>query len=429
MWRAMLLASVLVLAPAGVLAQEKQDDKEIRLKALEERVRQLEEMIRLIRAERVGDGGVVTAKLVPAVERTSASAANSAGASPTPPQDPQAAPVQAVGGAGALAKALNPDISLIGDFLGAIGRNTIRTVPALELHEAELGLQAIIDPYMRGDVFLAFSPEGVEIEEAFVTFTSLPKGLRAKAGKMRAEFGKVNAIHNHALAWTDRPLVTENLVNGEEGIGDAGVSLSRILPAPRGVFLEATAQVYRGNSGELFTTMKNSDVSVVGRLRGYGDLSESSNVDLGFSFARGHNEVGSAFTTQLYGVDATFRWKPLRRAIYKSFLARAEFVWSRRQQLDSVLLPETQKAFGFYASADYRLNRRWTIGGRYDRSGRATDASLTDSGFSGLLTYWPSEFSQLRGQYRFTRYADGVDASEFRFQLLFVLGAHGAHPF
>jgi hypothetical protein len=46
-----------------------------------------------------------------------------------------------------------------------------------------------------------------------------------------------------------------------------------------------------------------------------------------------------------------------------------------------------------------------------------------------VLTYWPSEFSQLRGQYRFTRYANNIDANELFVQLIFSLGAHGAHPF
>jgi hypothetical protein len=82
-----------------------------------------------------------------------------------------------------------------------------------------------------------------------------------------------------------------------------------------------------------------------------------------------------------------------------------------------------------YTAAEYRLNRRWTLGGRYDWSERPADASQRDSGFSALLTYWPSEFSQVRGQYRFARYDGKQDANELRFQFLFVMGAHGAHPF
>ena len=82
-----------------------------------------------------------------------------------------------------------------------------------------------------------------------------------------------------------------------------------------------------------------------------------------------------------------------------------------------------------YASGEYQLGRRWFAGGRYDWSERGADASLQDQSGSALLTYWPSEFSQIRGQYRRTRYAEGVTANEFLFQFLFSIGAHGAHAF
>ncbi|NWJ42218.1 MAG: TonB-dependent receptor [Geothrix sp.] len=328
------------------------------------------------------------------------------------------------GAGGSAAKALNPDISLNGDFRGSVGRNDVRPVPGLEMHEAELGLQSVIDPYSRGDVFLSFGDGGVSVEEAFVTLTALPGEFVARVGKLRAAFGKVNATHNHALPWTDRPLVTENLVNGEDGISDMGLSVSRILPAPGDLFLEATAQVFRGDSGDLFKSSRKNDLSFVGHLRGYEDLTENTNLELGYSYAQGHNDLGHDFLTKLHGVDVSLRWKPLRRSIYNSLLWRTELVWSRRDQL-----PVQQRAFGFYSSLEYRLDQRWTLGGRYDWSERAAQSSQLDRGASALLTYWMSEFSQVRGQYRFTRYDGHQDASELRLQLVFVLGAHGAHPF
>jgi hypothetical protein len=92
-------------------------------------------------------------------------------------------------------------------------------------------------------------------------------------------------------------------------------------------------------------------------------------------------------------------------------------------------VPSEQRSFGFYTSGDYQLGRRWFVGGRFDRSGRSEFASLTDTGTSAVLTYWPSEFSQVRGQYRFTRYAGNIDSNELLLQVMFSLGAHGAHPF
>src|SRR5678810_809572 len=114
---------------------------------------------------------------------------------------------------------------------------------------------------IRDSFFISFGEEGVELEEGFVTFPTLPGGLLVKVGKQRAAFGKVNTLHNHVLPWTDRPLVSENLVNGEDGISDAGLSISRILPAPKGLFLEGTAQIFRGDSDDVFHAYKRSDVS------------------------------------------------------------------------------------------------------------------------------------------------------------------------
>jgi hypothetical protein len=336
----------------------------------------------------------------------------------------KAEPVQ-IGGAGAAAsKALNPDISLNGDFLAAIGHNDVRPVPGLEMHEAELGIQSVIDPYSRGDVFISFSDQGVSVEEAYVTFTSLPAEFVAKVGKQRAAFGKVNLTHNHAMPWTDRPLVTENLVGGEDGIDDMGVSVSRILPAPGDLFLEATVQVFRGTSDDLFLATQKGDLAYVGHLRGYQDLTENTNLELGYSYAQGHNGLGHEYLTKLNGVDLSLRWKPLNRSIYTSLLWRTECVWSDREQPTG---PE--RAFGLYSSLDYRFSQRWTAGLRYDWSERAAQSSLHDLGASATLTYWMSEFSQARAQYRRTEYAGSQNASELRLQLLFVMGAHGAHPF
>ena len=184
------------------------------------------------------------------------------------------------GNVSAASKIFNPDAAVIGNFLGAAGRNDVNPEPALQMAESELSLQAIVDPYARADFFLAFGEQGVDLEEGFVTFPTLPGGLLAKVGKMRAAFGKVNTLHRHVIPWTDRPLVTGNLVGGEEGLGDAGVSLARLIPNPW-VFLEATGQIFRGDSGDIFASSRRSDLSYTGHVRGYQDLSESTNLDLG----------------------------------------------------------------------------------------------------------------------------------------------------
>jgi len=432
--------SLFCLALLGLLAAQlpAQDNSEVlsRMKAMEDRIKALEAELQALK-------GQAAPAATPAPETVVATPV-----APPPPVAPEPQPVN-LGGAGpAASKALNPDISAIGDFIGAAGHGANRRIPALEMHESELGFQEVIDPYARADFFISFGEHGVDLEEGFLTFTALPAGLQLKVGKMRAAFGKVNTLHNHVLPWADRPLVSQDLVGGEDGINDAGLSLSRILPAPKGIFLEGVAQVYRGDSTNVFHAGKRTDISTIGHLHAYHDFSESTNFDLGASYARGHSPFGDG-TNQLYGADLTVRWKPLRRAIYHSFVARSELVWARTTvTLPSLAFPSIAitKPFGYYVSGDYQFGRRWFIGGRFDRSQRGAclptnpDTTpcttpipstnlLQDTGGSLVLTYWPSEFSQIRGQLRRTRYGEGLTANELIFQFMFSMGAHGAHPF
>ncbi len=428
------------LAPAAPANSSDLSALESKIRDLEDRLVMLEGQVRQLKAQgpkptSENVTGSTTTAAAPAAEgQVSVASQGAAGAVSSGGEN-----VRLGGAGGAASKALNPDISVIGDFIAGAGHNPVNPTPSFQMHESEVGLQAIVDPYARADFFISFGETGVNVEEGYITFTSLPAGFVAKAGKMRAAFGKVNTLHNHVLPWVDRPLVSQNLVGGEDGINDAGVSIEHIIPAPKNWFLDFTGQVFRGDSSDVYTSSNKNDLSVVGHLRGYRDLTDNSNLDLGVSYSRGHNLFGSEFITNLYGIDLTYHWKPLQRSIYKSFIARTELIW-RQQNQPSVNICQTfncpvytatgfQHAFGFYTSGDFQFARRWFVGGRVDRSDRPFDARSNDKGGSFVLTYWPSEFAQIRGQYRFTRYADKFDAHEAFIQLQFALGAHGAHPF
>ncbi len=404
------------------------------------RLAALEQQLAALKGPAPGEAAASTpaAPATPATteEEQAAAAIAAAAAASTAPATPQGqetssasqgqgTPTTAQGGTGspsALAKVFNPDIAVIGNMLGAAGRNTIEPSPAFDLAESEASFQAIVDPYARADFFLSFSPEGVDVEEGFVTFTSLPAGVLLKAGKMRAQFGKANTMHTHTMPWVDRPLVTRNLVGGEDGLSQAGLSVSKLFPNPV-LFLEGTGEVYAGSS-ELFQGPERSDLTYVGRIRGYRDLTESTNLDVGGSFAWGSTDIGVDTHRRLIGVDATFRWRPLRRAIYRRFIGRSELVWSR-----DAFETDSATSFGMYASGDYQFAQRWYAGGRYDYSERQGLPSAADKGIAALVTFWPSEFNQIRGEYRRTRYAEGTTANELLFQFLFSIGAHGAHVF
>jgi hypothetical protein len=135
--------------------------------------------------------------------------------------------------------------------------------------------------------------------------------------------------------------------------------------------------------------------------------------------------VADGLNRRLFGVDATLRYRAPERAIYRRFNLRTELVWLRQDMPDGTL----HKTFGAYGQAEYQFARRWYAGARIDRSGRATEPGATDTGASAFLTFWPTEFSQVRGQFRHISFAEGVRGNEILFQFNFSIGAHAVHVF
>jgi hypothetical protein len=323
-------------------------------------------------------------------------------------------------------KVFNPDTSVIGNFLGKAGQanpfefgpNDIRQ--PLNLDEAEVAFEAFVDPYAKAKFFLSVTKEGIDVEEGYAQFVTLPYDLTAKAGKFKAMFGKDNTWHAHVRPWVDQPLVIHNFF-GDEGLNDDGISVSKTISNPWNAFIEATGEVMEGRVENVFDRGSLNDLVYNGHLKFFRDLSENANIELGTSYARGtlndaHNQFG--------GVDVTYRWKPLQQGLYRSFIGRVEAITDRRGDAE-------KRLNGFYASADYQLAHRWFTGVRVDAADRFADGTIpNDRGISATLTFWPSEFSQIRGQLRHTRYGEfDKGVNELLLQLQFAIGAHGAHVF
>ena len=344
---------------------------------------------------------------------------------PAPPPDQSSPPPEAAPPATS-STYFNPSISVIGNFLAVAGdENPNEDLPSASLRESEVGLQAVVDPYGRADFFIAFDEEGAEIEEGFITFTALPADLLVKVGRMRTFFGKVNTLHLHTLPWPDEPLPIVDILGSDEGWIGTGVSAARLIPLPADTFSELTLQVFRGEAEGLFAEEERSDLAWNGHYRVFRDLTESTNLDLGLSYAFGPNDSGPGEETRLAALDATYRWKPLQRGRYRSFVARGELFRAEREHPG----PDPGEALGWFASGEVQLARRWFLGARVESAEHPDDPGARDRGLAGLLTFWPSEFSQLRGELRRREYADGSTADEFLMQLQFAIGAHGAHPF
>jgi hypothetical protein len=393
--------------PASAQSQSEPASAE-EVRALRDELQELREQVKLLQQQIAALTAAAPAEAPPAP----------APPQPTPqPAPPPAAPSQA-------SNYFNPSISAIGNFLGVGGTNRTENLPSASLRESEVGLQAVVDPYARADFFLSFAEEGVDVEEGYVSFTSLPWGLLAKVGRLRTSFGKINTLHLHVLPWPDEPLPIVNLLGGEEGWVGTGLSIAKLIPLPGDIYSELTLQALDGNSGDLFSAPKRSVLAYNGHYRVFSDLSESTNLDMGLSYGQGPNGITEYSDTRLEDIDATFRWKPLRTATFRSASLRGEFIRSRKDELSG-----TEIASGWFLSGEYQLAKRWFAGARYEQSEEPDDASLQDSGTALLLTFWPSEFSQLRTELRRRRYANGETADEILFQIQFAIGAHGAHPF
>jgi hypothetical protein len=414
-----ILLAVSLVATSTLLAQDSQPTTAERIRALEERLDQLDREARAIREaldglkapETVAESDDLTA--VETVEKPPADVASTEVVEELPTEVVANAPSPAA------SKVFNPDISLVGNIVAHLGdENPAEERDNFSFDETEIAFESFVDPYAKAKIFLGISEEGIELEEGFVNFIALPWDLTAKVGKFKQSFGKVNTFHGHNLPWVDLPLVSTSFF-GEEGLSDAGISVSRIYPT-ESLFVETTLEVASGGAEDIFERESDNDLSYLGRLRLYRDLSDNSNLELGTSFIRG--TVAEAGKSQFGGVDLTWRWKPLERSIYRSLLARAEVMVNDRDDVD-------ERALGYYASADYQFARRWFAGARYDSVERPDDPSIRDRGASLVLTFWPSEFSQLRGQFRRTDFGDGEEVDELLLQLQFSIGAHGVHPF
>jgi hypothetical protein len=328
----------------------------------------------------------------------------------------------------AASKVFNPDTSVIGNFFGKAGQsNPYEFGPndqrsPFKLDEAEVAFQAFVDPYAKANFFFSFTPEGVDVEEGYAQFVTLPWNLTAKAGKFKALFGKANTWHTHVRPWVDQPLVIHNFFGDEQFHGD-GISVSKVFPNPA-AFIEATGELYSSDLPGVFERRKYDDLAYNTHLKAFKDLSENSNVEVGTSWARGtiadgHNTFG--------GVDVTYRWKPLQQGLYRGLIGRFEGMIDKRDDAD-------RRLRGFYTSLDYQLGQRWFTGVRLDSADETPSLAQVapgtrDRGLSATLTFWPSEFSQLRGQLRRTRYGNVKTANELLLQLQFAIGAHGAHAF
>jgi hypothetical protein len=336
------------------------------------------------------------------------------------------------------------------------------------LPNTELAIDGAVDPYFKAfaNAVLILDEDNeaeIELEEAYLLSSSLPANLQLKAGQFFTEFGRQNQQHPHVWEFVDQPLIL-NRAFGPDGLRNPGARLSWLAPTP--FYSELFLGVLNG-SGETAFSFRNSgeedDLGVArlhGRatldrkLRGPGDLlfvpryaasfdlTDRHTLLLGASAAFGPNNTGPHARTEVYGLDAFWKWKSDRanqgfpfvswqtEALYRRFDAAAD------ASAVPVLPAETLGDWGFYSQVLWGIRPRWVTGLRgehvtgKDGAFDAADPLRFDrTRVSPNLTWYPSEFSKIRLQYNYDHAPTFESEHSVWLQLEFFLGAHGAHQF
>ncbi|HXU29626.1 MAG TPA: hypothetical protein VN851_03525 [Thermoanaerobaculia bacterium] len=397
----------------------------------------------------------------------SASAPSQATAADTAPQSP--APITLVSGGGG-----KNFLNLSLDGLIAAGTSTARDIGSLQtgghdpiqrgftVQNVETVFDGAVDPYFRGQANIVFQIDDhgattAELEEVYVTSTSLPHGLQAKAGQFFTEFGRLNPTHPHSWDFVDQPLVNGRFF-GPDGLRSVGARLSWLLPTS---FYSEAFLAVQNSQGETLASFRSvpgetlfgrpiltrdvatgSDLLITPRYAASFDLSDTQTVLLGASAALGPNGTGPAGKTRIYGIDGFWKWKPTNAFNGFPFVKVQGELMRRSATVDAVeLSPEvalpraTFEDWGGYLQASWGYKPGHVLGLRLDRvggdQGDSQDPALAPRWrLSPALTWFPTEFSKLRLQYNFDR-SDAFrhDEHSLWLQFEFLLGAHAAHKF
>ncbi|HKH45935.1 MAG TPA: hypothetical protein VKM72_14835 [Thermoanaerobaculia bacterium] len=477
-WMTGACMALCLLVPATTRAQEtpdtsvaglRQEIEELKqtISALERRLADLEP------TEGQAPAPPATAEVTPPpeappAEPAAAQAPPPADSPPVPPAEPapteEPPPLTIVSAAGG-----KNFLNLSLDGLVAAGTSTAGDVGALEVgghdpaqrgftvQNVETVFEGAVDPYFRGQANLIFqiTPEGetqVELEEAYVTTTSLPYRLQAKAGQFFTEFGRLNPTHPHAWDFVDQPLVNGRFF-GPDGLRSTGLRLSWLLPSEfySEAFLTVqnsqgeTVTSFRGTPGETLFGRETgerpvasfSDLLVVPRYSASFDLSDTQTILLGASAALGPNGTGSSARTRIYGLDGFWKWKPVNAFQGFPFVKVQAEVMRRGATVGATedLPAASFSDWGGYLQANWGYRARKVVALRIDRvggdSGEPRDPALGARWrLSPAFTWFPTEYSKLRLQYNFDR-GDTLQQDEHSLwlQLEFLLGAHAAHKF
>jgi hypothetical protein len=247
-------------------------------------------------------------------------------------------------------------------------------------------------------------------------------------------------LHLHDLPQMTRPLVVEELF-GEEGYVGNGASARMLLPSfdDESAF-ELTAQALTGGGVALAEGPAQS-VAAVGNLRWFRTFAGAHNVDLSAIFHFGRTDPAGDRNAFTYSADFLYKWKPLRRGEFRSFVLGGQVFATQRDFVEEIdedgdgepdAFEERDAApLGYFGFAQVQVARTVYLGGRWDDTATITDDSLRRRAVSAYATWYTSEFLRFRLGYehRLSDLDDEDGRNSIFAELNFVFGAHPPEPF
>ncbi len=325
---------------------------------------------------------------------------------------------------------LNPEISLTADGFSLYHPDGASMDLPSGFHLREIGFhfQSSLDPFSISKIIFTLSPEeGIDLEEAYVTWTNPLPRTSITFGKFRQQVGVLNRWHVHALDQTFYPLIIQSLF-GEEGLAQTGISLHVLLPRLTAQVNELTFQITMNENEALWGTGTGLPNALL-HYKNYFDITEDTYFELGVTGLigtnddRGFNLNTPRGTTRIAGVDLTLSWTPAQFQLYKQLDWRSEFYWMDKQELNQ----DPQKAWGGFSYVQYRTSRRLYAGVRIDYQAPITTPQPLAEIWqvTPYLTWWQSEFVYLRFQYTLQHEVSlQQNNSQFLLQIDWSFGPH-----
>ncbi len=240
------------------------------------------------------------------------------------------------------------------------------------LAESELTLSANVDERFAGRVTIALSPENeVSVEEAYGIFTAAPFGLAPKVGRFFSGIGYMNEQHQHAWDFVDAPLAYQAFLGGQ--YGNDGVQVKWIAPIDH--FLELGAEAGSGDGFPGSPRNRNGVGSGAFYAHTGGDVGASHSWRAGVSWLRTRSDERSTKNDTAI-VDFVWKWAPDGNARRTNLKVQGEYFRGRESGAvvtESPIAPEpdayTARLSGWYL--------QWSTSScRNGASARATTGSI-----------------------------------------------------